>query len=197
METSNKSSFHKITPCKLRLDKQGELLQPVQFLNSPHQDARPANTILDLIVVHGISLPPGEFGSNAIEKLFLAELNTLDHPSFASIATLKVSAHVLIKRCGNIIQFVPFSKRAWHAGVSYFEGRTHCNDFSIGIELEGVDHLPYELEQYKQLAMIIKLLQQHYPAITSNRIVGHSDVAPGRKTDPGPAFDWSYLRKLL
>lgn len=173
------------------------LLEPVIFKTSPHHDERPDGTVIDMIVIHGISLPPSEFGSHAIEDFFCGKLDTSLHPYYTTIAHLRVAAHLLIKRSGEIIQFVPFSKRAWHAGVSSFSGRTGCNDFSIGIELEGTDEIPYEQVQYKQLSRIIPLLMQCYTAITHDRIVGHADIAPGRKTDPGSAFDWAYLKGML
>ena len=173
------------------------LLSTARYTASPHCDERPAQEIINMIVVHGISLPPNEFGNNYIEAFFRGELDSAAHPCFNTIAHMKVSAHLLIKRTGEILQFVPFAARAWHAGQSYFQGREHCNDFSIGIELEGTDTLPYESIQYEKLAEVIRLLQQTYPAITRERIVGHSDIAPGRKTDPGPFFDWHFLDCLL
>lgn len=173
------------------------LLATARYLPSSHHNERPENMIIDMIVVHNISLPPGEFGSGAIEQFFCGNLNFNEHPYFQTISQLRVAAHLLINRKGEITQFVPFNKRAWHAGVSYFQGRENCNDFSIGIELEGADHIPYEKVQYEQLANVIKTLQQTYPQIKRERIIGHSDIAPGRKTDPGPAFDWKYLDCLL
>ncbi len=173
------------------------LLSAARYTASPHCDDRPAEEIINMIVVHGISLPPSEFGNAYVEAFFRGELNSAAHPYFATIAHLKVSAHLLIKRTGELLQFVPFSARAWHAGQSYFQGRKGCNDFSIGIELEGTDELPYERIQYEKLAQVIKWLQQAYPAITRERVVGHSDIAPGRKTDPGSHFDWCYLDCLL
>lgn len=173
------------------------LLEPVIYRPSPHHDERPAGMAIDMVVVHGISLPPGEFGSNDIEDFFCGQLKSGSHPYFATIAELRVSAHLLIKRDGQVIQFVPFTQRAWHAGESLFEGRARCNDYSIGIELEGTDEVPYEHSQYLQLSAIIKTLQQTYPAITNHRIVGHCAIAPGRKTDPGPVFDWNYLINSL
>lgn len=173
------------------------LLDPINYQPSPHHDERPYGVLIDMIVVHGISLPPGQFGSDAIENFFCGKLDINSHPAFADIATLRVSAHLLIRRTGEIIQFVPFTKRAWHAGVSSFEGKIRCNDFSIGIELEGTDDIAYEQAQYQQLSKVITLLRQTYPAIQQNRIVGHIDIAPGRKTDPGPAFDWGYLKGIL
>lgn len=180
----------------LHIDLQNGLLQPVIYRPSSHHDERPSHEI-NMIVVHGISLPPGEFGSQAVEDFFTGKLDTSQHPYFATIDALKVSSHLFIKRTGEIIQFVPFTKRAWHAGESCFQGRTRCNDFSIGIELEGTDTTPYEREQYEQLGRVIRILMQAYPAITAERIVGHVDIAPGRKTDPGPIFDWNYLKGKL
>lgn len=173
------------------------LLATARYVESPHCDDRPENTVIDMIVVHGISLPPGQFGDHFIERFFQGKLDFSAHPSFETIKALKVSSHLLIKRTGELIQFVPFMQRAWHAGESFFQGRSRCNDFSIGIELEGTDTLPYELIQYKTLAEVIYALQLMYPAITRERIVGHSDIAPGRKTDPGGSFDWHYLDCLL
>lgn len=170
----------------------GVLVKP-----SPHQDERPARTAIDLIVVHGISLPAGEFGGPWIDDLFLGRLDCEAHPSFADLRGLRVSSHFLIRRDGALSQYVPLQRRAWHAGISSFQGRTACNDFSIGIELEGVDHLPYTQAQYAQLAVLCRTLMRLHPAITPARIVGHADIAPGRKTDPGAAFDWRRLRDLL
>lgn len=178
------------------IDSQG-LLQSAAYKPSPHSDARPTGTAIDLIVVHGISLPPGQFGQKMVESFFCGNLDSSIHPYFATIAHLKVSAHLFISRRGEVTQFVPFLQRAWHAGQSSFQGRENCNDFSIGIELEGTDDLPYEQAQYAQLAQVIGLLRQTYPQIAPERIVGHSDIAPCRKTDPGKAFDWHYLRELL
>lgn len=173
------------------------LLVQARYCPSSHCDDRPAGMSIDMIVVHNISLPPGQFGTGAIEAFFCGKLDVAAHPYFATIAALCVSSHLLITRQGEIIQFVPFGRRAWHAGESSYQGRTRCNDFSIGIELEGTDDLPYEEQQYKQLAAVIACLREAYPAITKDRIVGHSDIAPVRKTDPGPAFDWEYLQGKL
>lgn len=181
---------------KLTINRDTGLLEPVLYRPSPHCDDRPLTTI-DMIVIHGISLPPGNFSSNAVEAFFCNQLDFALHDSFLLLKELKVSAHLFIRRSGDMIQFVPFMKRAWHAGESCFQNKTRCNDFSIGIELEGTDNLPYEKLQYEQLGNVIRLLLQTYPDITKNRIVGHSDIAPGRKTDPGPAFDWDYLRGSL
>lgn len=184
-------------PETLFVNQDNSLLEPILYRPSPHCDDRPAGLLVDMVVVHGISLPPGEFGTDAIEAFFCGKLDFSSHPAYAEIAHLRVSAHLVIKRTGEIIQFVPFNKRAWHAGESIFDGRTRCNDFSIGIELEGTDYIPYEQIQYEQLAKVIQSLMLAYPAITRERIVGHDDIAPGRKTDPGPTFDWAQLRGKL
>lgn len=169
----------------------GRLLE-AKWLASPNFDERPAGTSLDLIVIHGISLPPREFGGQGVLELFTNNLNPAEHPYYAEIAGLKVSAHLFIRRDGELIQFVSFNDRAWHAGVSNFAGRERCNDFSIGIELEGTDDLAYETVQYDKLNQVIQALQQAYPSLT--QVVGHSDIAPGRKTDPGIAFDWDRVK---
>ncbi|OWF78307.1 N-acetylmuramoyl-L-alanine amidase [Yersinia rohdei] len=168
----------------------------VKRVVSPHFDQRPEGDEPSLLVIHNISLPPGEFGGPYIDQLFTGTLNADEHPYFADIVHLRVSAHCLIRRDGEIIQYVPFDKRAWHAGVSTFDGRERCNDFSIGIELEGTDVLPFTSAQYRSLAAISALLFAHYP-ITAERVTGHSDIAPGRKTDPGPAFDWALYQQCL
>ncbi|MDY0064991.1 MAG: 1,6-anhydro-N-acetylmuramyl-L-alanine amidase AmpD [Steroidobacteraceae bacterium] len=164
---------------------------------SPNCDERPAGAAPELIVVHGVSLPPGEYGGPWIDELFTNRLAADAHPYFASIAALRVSAHLLIRRDGALVQYVPFHLRAWHAGVSNWRGRERCNDFSIGVELEGEDGTPYEPMQYRMLSTVILELCDAYPTLSTERIVGHSDIAPGRKTDPGPAFDWPRLRALL
>ena len=146
-----------------------------------------------MIVVHGISLPPGEFGGPEIEALFTNTLDWDAHPYFGEIRGLEVSSHVLIRRDGNVVQFVPFGERAWHAGASCFRGQACCNDFSIGIELEGEDETPYDDRQYAALKDLILALCKAYPGISPREVAGHSDIAPGRKTDPGPAFDWFRL----
>jgi AmpD protein len=173
------------------IDPKTETISGVRFARSPHQDARPADMAVSLVVVHGISLPPGQYGGDAIEQLFLGTLNAAAHPYFAAIAALRVSAHLLIRRDGAMIQFVPFNRRAWHAGESSFNGRARCNDFSIGIELEGTDTDRYTDVQYDQLIAVLAALKQRYPTLTDVR--GHVDIAPGRKTDPGVAFNWGYL----
>ncbi len=169
----------------------------VRRVASPNYDERPAGTELGLIVVHGISLPPGEFGNGWIDRLFCNELPADAHPYFATICNSAVSAHVLIARDGTLTQYVPFTRRAWHAGKSEYCGRNACNDFSVGIELEGTDDLAYASEQYRALADIVAALRRAYPSLARADIVGHSDIAPGRKTDPGPAFDWAELERQL
>ncbi|MHB1544377.1 MAG: 1,6-anhydro-N-acetylmuramyl-L-alanine amidase AmpD [Gammaproteobacteria bacterium] len=165
---------------------------------SPNQDFRPTGSQIELIVVHGISLPPGRFGQGWVESLFLNQI-AMNHPdpSLRAVASLRVSAHLLIARDGNLIQFVSFKNRAWHAGISSWSGREHCNDFSIGIEIEGTDVQPYETVQYVQLARVILCLRKAYPTLQPEGLVGHSDIALGRKTDPGPAFDWRRLESLI
>jgi N-acetyl-anhydromuramoyl-L-alanine amidase len=170
------------------------LLEQCKQCPSPNKDARPENSAIDLIVVHSISLPPGKYGGDAIEDFFQNQLDKNKHPYFEEIHEMQVSSHVLIKRSGEIVQFVPFHERAWHAGQSSYQGRERCNDFSIGIELEGSDSDIFEDVQYRQLAQLINALQTSYPAI-SDHITGHSDISPGRKKDPGTGFDWSKLKK--
>ncbi len=174
-----------------------DLLNTARYLPSPHCDERPADMPIDMIVIHNISLPPKQFGTQDIENFFCGTLDVASHPYFATIAHLRVSAHLLIDRQGEVIQFVPFRARAWHAGQSSFQGQERCNDFSIGIELEGADDVSFEPIQYQTLATIINELMHHYPAIRRDRIVGHSEIAPGRKTDPGPHFDWNHLDGIL
>lgn len=166
-------------------------------LASPNCDDRPDAAMIDLVVIHAISLPPGHFGGPYIDQLFTNSLDSLADPYFAEIEGLQVSAHTLIRRDGSITQYVPFHRRAWHAGQSSYGERENCNDFSIGIELEGGDDHPYEPAQYQTLVVLLQLLMHRYPAITPERVCGHCDIAPGRKTDPGPTFDWAYLRQLL
>ena len=166
------------------------LLEPARLVHSPNQDARPDENEINLLVIHNISLPPGQFGGPYIEQLFTNGLNPADHPYFKDIYQLRVSAHLLLRRNGDVIQYVPFKRRAWHAGQSCFRGRARCNDFSIGIELEGCDETPYSAEQYQQLVVVTQALMQTYPQLSVDRICGHEHVAPGRKTDPGPYFDW-------
>ena len=161
---------------------------------SPNQDARPPNTQISLLVIHGISLPPGQFGGGYVESLFCNTLDHSRHPDFEPLRGLRLSAHFLIGRDGDLAQFVPCSKRAWHAGKSSWRDREQCNDFSIGIELEGADHVPYEPTQYALLARLARGLKARYPI---EEIVAHSDIAPDRKTDPGPAFDWARFNSLM
>ncbi len=179
------------------MNETGLWLEGAKRLPSPNCDARPPGVEVDLLVIHGISLPPGSFGGPWIERLFLNRLPGDRHPDFEPIHELRVSSHLLIRRDGGLIQFVPLNLRAWHAGVSCFQGRERCNDFSIGIELEGTDETPYTDRQYQVLAKVTGQIFHLFPAITNERIVGHSDIAPGRKTDPGPAFDWRKYRALL
>ncbi len=160
---------------------------------SPNYNDRPIADDMSLIVVHCISLPPNKFGNDYINQLFCNQLNPDDHPYFKNIYQMQVSAHLLIKRDGECVQYVPFNKRAWHAGKSSYQGRENCNDFSIGIELEGAEDIAYSPEQYTRLAEVINTLLATYPSLSRQRITGHSDIAPGRKTDPGPTFDWDKL----
>lgn len=176
--------------------EQGWLDTAAQTL-SPNCNQRPANESVSLLVVHNISLPPGRFGTGCIEDFFCNRLDIAADPYFAGIQDLQVSAHLLIARDGHVTQFVSFDERAWHAGQSLFQGRDNCNDFSVGIELEGTDDQPYTEAQYQSLVDCSVALMKAYPAITPERIAGHSDIAPGRKTDPGEAFDWQRFRKAL
>jgi len=172
---------------------------------SPNANDRPMDEI-SAVVLHGISLPPGEFGGDAIERLFTNTLDPDAHPAFPAIVSLRVSAHLLIRRSGECVQFVPFDRRAWHAGKSrWLDGerpfqeqrREGLNDFTIGIELEGTDECAYREAQYRRLAIVLRTLIANYPAIAVERIIGHAQIAPLRKSDPGPAFDWAYLRRCL
>ena len=181
---------------KLIIDETG-WLQSVEVIQSPNFDARPDNTKIKLIVVHGISLPPGEYGGGHIQDFFCNNLDTSKHDYFPGICGMKVSAHCLIERSGNIIQFVSFLQRAWHAGDSSWHGEKACNNFSIGIELEGSDDQAYSDKQYQRLAELTRSLMSRYVDIGKEAITGHCDIAPGRKTDPGPAFDWARLQSLL
>jgi AmpD protein len=172
-------------------------LSDVRRLTSPNCDPRPSGSEPELIVIHGISLPPGRYGGPWIDRLFTNTLPAEADPYFATIQDLRVSSHVLIARDGALTQYVPFSMRAWHAGASNWCGRDGCNDYSIGIELEGTDDEPYDERQYPVLAALIASLQLAYPTLASGAIAGHSDIAPGRKTDPGPAFDWRRLERWV
>ncbi|MFT6530050.1 MAG: AmpD protein [Psychrosphaera sp.] len=178
-------------------------LDDVDICESSHFDDRegPNSHTVDLLVIHNISLPPAtsetDFDNDNVEKFFTGKLEADQHPYFLSIAELRVSAHLYIKRTGQVVQFVPLNKRAWHAGVSEFNGRNRCNDFSIGIELQGTDELPYTDQQYEALRRVSKQIQTVYPEITLANIVGHCDIAPGRKTDPGVSFDWQRYKNQL
>ncbi len=179
------------------LDRATGWLRGVRLIPSPNFDIRPPGADISLLVVHGISLPPGKFGGGFIDALFTNTLPSAAHPYFREIGDLQVSAHACIDRNGLVTQYVSFHHRAWHAGTSCFCGRTACNDFSIGIELEGCDDQAYEDAQYGTLTRLTRLLMQHWPGIRLENIVGHSDIAPGRKTDPGPAFDWRKFKSTL
>jgi AmpD protein len=175
-----------------KLTIQDGWLEPARRILSPNQDLRPTGEI-SLVVIHSISLPPGQFGGGFVDQLFTNRLDPQAHPYFAAIAGLKVSAHLFIDRQGKLTQYVPFHRRAWHAGVSCYKGREKCNDFSIGIELEGTETLPFTEAQYATLVEVLGVLLKTYPELSRERIVGHSDIAPRRKTDPGPSFDWERL----
>ena len=183
------------------IDKKFEIksdwLTTARQVISPNFDERPENTQPDLLVIHCISLPPDEFGGPWIDQLFTNTLDPAAHPYFNEIRDMKVSSHILIRRTGEIIQYVPFIKRAWHAGESCYGDKINCNDFSIGIELEGSENAPYEEIQYKLLAQLTHTILEQYPRITKKRITGHSDIAPDRKQDPGPYFDWPKFRSLI
>ncbi len=177
----------------MKLGAQG-WLSGVRRIVSPNHDARPAHTPINLLVIHNISLPPNEFGGSAIVRFFTNTLDCTAHAYYAQLQGVKVSSHFLVRRDGGIVQFVPCHRRAWHAGVSEWQGRSRCNDFSIGIELEGSDFVPFESLQYQALSRLTRYLKRHYPI---RDIVGHSDIAPNRKTDPGPFFDWElYLKQV-
>jgi AmpD protein len=181
----------------MRIDVADGRLIGVAEVASPNFDARPHGVEIDLLVVHAISLPPGKYGGGYVEKLFSNCLNAEEHPYFAEIRDFKVSAHALIARDGKVTQFVPFTERAWHAGESSFQDKSRCNDYAIGVELEGCDDEPFTPQQYKVLAELTVLIMKAWPAITWERVVGHSDISPGRKTDPGPFFEWETLRRLV
>ena len=168
-------------------------LEGAQRIESPNADERPDENDISLVVIHGISLPPGEFNTQPVIDLFLNQLDVSEHPALADLAGVRVSSHVLVARRGKVIQFVPFQRRAWHAGESSYEGRAGCNDYAIGIELEGTDREPYEDVQYRALVPVLRALFRRYPALSLSQLVGHAEIAPGRKTDPGPAFDWRRL----
>jgi N-acetyl-anhydromuramoyl-L-alanine amidase len=192
-----RSNFSTAFDADAAIDRETGKLRTARQVESPNFDERPPGTSIDLIVIHGISLPPGVYGGPWIDRLFLNSLPPDEHPYFAKVAALEVSTHVLIRRDGALVQYVSFDKRAWHAGQSNYRGRERCNDFSIGIELEGADTEAYEPAQYRALASTILNLCDAYPTLSLDRIAGHSDIAPGRKTDPGIAFDWPRLHALL
>jgi N-acetyl-anhydromuramoyl-L-alanine amidase len=181
----------------MQVDLKSGLMRGVRQVASPNQDSRPAGVEADLIVVHGISLPPGEFGGPWIDRLFTNTLPADAHPYFAEVHSLRVSSHLVIMRDGALTQYVKFTERAWHAGKSNYRGRDACNDFSVAVELEGTDTLPYEAAQYGALAEVVAALCAAYPRLSADRLTGHSDIAPGRKTDPGPAFDWPLARSMI
>lgn len=181
----------------MQIDIISGLLLDHHYVESPNYDARPDPKDINLIVIHNISLPPGDFGGPWINDLFTNRLDPKQHPYFQDIHQMEVSAHILIRRDGEIIQYVPFHKRAWHAGKSNYCGRERCNDFAIGIELEGADDQAFDAIQYEKLAELIDTLLKTYPTLSRQRITGHSDIAPGRKTDPGSQFQWALLRNLL
>jgi AmpD protein len=180
-----------------RIDVASGVVAGARQVPSPNCDVRPGGILPELIVVHGISLPPGEFGGPWIDRLFTNTLPADVHPFFAGVADKKVSSHLLIRRDGAAVQYVPLHLRAWHAGVSSYRGREQCNDFSIGIELEGTDDSGYEPAQYVSLTRAVIALVTAYSSLSLDRIAGHSDIAPGRKTDPGPFFDWPRFKALL
>jgi AmpD protein len=180
-------------PTRLFVDRAG-IVRAAAQVHSPNCDERPEGVAITLLVIHNISLPPGRFGGPAIAALFTNRLDPSAHPDFATVAPLRVSAHFLIGRDGALTQFVSCARRAWHAGASSWRGRKHCNDFSIGVELEGSDDIAYEAAQYSVLARLTRALRRRYPIVD---IAGHSDIAQGRKTDPGPAFDWRRYRRLV
>lgn len=181
----------------MRVDTATGWIEGVRRVESPNFDARPPGCEPELIVIHGISLPPGEFGGSGIDELFCNALDPRAHPYFEQICHLRVSSHVLIGRAGAVTQYVSFRNRAWHAGESSYCGRRACNDFSIGIELEGTDDRDYEPVQYARLAQLVRALRTAYASLEDAELVGHSDIAPGRKTDPGPHFDWDLLHRQV
>jgi N-acetyl-anhydromuramoyl-L-alanine amidase len=191
MESGTFAQSHVDTHAPLTLDEQG-VIGEIRQVASPNRDARPAGTAVELVVIHNISLPPGQFSGDAIERLFTNTLDCAGHPYYAGLRGLRVSSHFLLRRDGTPIQFVACSQRAWHAGESSWRGRAACNDFSVGIELEGADVVPFTDRQYAALKLLIAALRAHYPIAG---IAGHSEIAPGRKTDPGPCFDWQRISR--
>lgn len=180
----------------MNINRAAGMLPEAEYQHSPNCNHRPDPEGIDLVVIHGISLPAGQFGGDTIHRLFLNQLDCRP-PELESLKDLRVSAHLLIDRHGEMTQFVGFNQRAWHAGQSAWQGRGDCNDFSVGIELEGLDQVAYTPRQYDQLLRVVIALMQCYPAITLDRVVGHSDIAPERKSDPGPAFNWQAFRRRL
>ncbi|MBD3611676.1 MAG: 1,6-anhydro-N-acetylmuramyl-L-alanine amidase AmpD [Hydrogenovibrio crunogenus] len=181
----------------LTLNPETHVFNEARYIESPNFDDRPDENDLDLVVIHGISLPPGQFGGRGVEQLFTNQLDPEEDPYYQQIQSLKVSSHLFINRSGELFQFVPLNRRAWHAGVSSFNGRSACNDFSIGIELEGTDKTPYTAAQYQTLKEVLSAIFEQYPSIPANHIQGHCDIAPGRKTDPGEYFMWQVLDGFL
>lgn len=181
----------------MQIDRETGIVSGSAYIPSPNCNDRPLETTIDLLVIHGISLPPGQFGGRWVHALFCNELPPDEDEYFAEIAHLKVSSHLYIDREGKLWQFVPFHKRAWHAGPSRFKDQDNCNDFSVGIELEGTDTIPYTSKQYDTLVNVTLALLETYPELSLDRIVGHSDIAPDRKTDPGPSFDWLKYKQAV
>jgi AmpD protein len=181
----------------MRIDVATGLLDVARQCPSPNHDDRPVGCVPDLLVLHNITLPPYEFGGQWIDKLFTNQLDPNAHPFFAEICHLRVASHLLIRRNGEILQYVPFHKRAFHAGVSSYQGRERCNDFSVGIEMEGTDFVPFTDRQYQQLECLLPALVAAYPTLSFAHITGHEHIAPGRKTDPGPFFNWQRLSRVL
>lgn len=181
----------------MKIDACRDCLIGVRQVPSPNCDERPEGSEISLVVVHGMSLPPGQYGGPEIDRFFTNTLDADAHPYFAQISGLRVSSHLLIRRDGELVQYVPFRKRAWHAGDSCYQGRFACNDFSIGIELEGQDDEPYSDVQYEVLADVIRVLIDAFPGLSTDSLAGHCDISPQRKTDPGPAFDWVRLQQQL
>ena len=181
----------------MRYNKKTGWISGLRHCPSPNHDDRPDNSGIELLVIHGISLPPGQYGGDYIDQLFTNSLQADEHPYFKEICDLRVSSHLMIRRSGVITQYVPLNKRAWHAGESEFKGRSCCNDYSIGIELEGCDDESYEDAQYASLKQLTEIIMKHWPIIIQDHIVRHSDIAPGRKTDPGTAFDWQRYQGLI
>ena len=185
------------TNTEFQIDKHGEWLEGVRKIISPNCDLRPDDVEIDLLVIHSISLPPGEFDGDYIDQFFTNSLDPDHHPYFKEITPLRVSAHIMINRSGKVTQYVPFTQRAWHAGESEFENRANCNDYAIGIELQGCDKEDFTQAQYKTLANVTGAIRQLWPKISKQRIMGHCHIAPNRKMDPGPRFNWDlYLSSL-